>query len=847
MAAAGERARPTTGEPILLGRARGSQVLAGLLAALASRRLHSPATRYAAAVAAVLCGALLVWVGGDRLTDHYQTIFYAAVALSAFLGGFGPGVLASLLAVVLLGILSAMPLSALVPSHWTELAPLLAFLAVSAVISAFSAALRVSLADAERRAAVLEALFESMPDGVLVGGRDGMSMANGPALMQLGYEASADVRQHVSVLLDELQIRYADSGERVALGDDVFSRALRGDNASRDIIVRNRRTGQDRLIHVRAVPVVAGRQVVAAAAVTQDVTEDRQRELALRESEQRYRALVEAASQMVWTVQGDGAFATEAPAWGEFTGQSWADARGWGWLSAVHPEDRARVQSTWDHALATGIPYETTYRLRHRDGGYRYTSVRAAPVRNADGTVREWVGTNTDVTERHQLLQRERAARAEAEQAAARAARLQAVTAALSSATTPAEVARVILAEAAASVGASAGVVYRLSVDGTTLSSIGATGYEHTFQARWGTLDVADETGAGHAVRTREAVWLRSREERAAAFPHLMAIAEFAAFHAWAVLPLVIGERAIGALSLVFGDPQSFDADERRLLSTIADQCAQALDRAESYVTEREARVEAEAANRAKSTFLAVMSHELRTPLNAIIGYTELIADEVVGPLNETQRSQLGRVKASARHLVALIEDVLALSRIEAGKEQLHLERVDAGELARESAALVAPAAAAKGLAYDVDVPRDAVWMETDPTKARQILINLLSNAVKFTEQGSVQLRLRTLSGMVEFEVRDTGMGIAPKYHERIFEAFWQAEQSRTRRASGTGLGLSVTRQLARLLGGEVRVVSEERAGTVFSVRLPAESAARLPGGRHEPRATGHAPSERNI
>lgn len=233
------------------------------------------------------------------------------------------------------------------------------------------------------------------------------------------------------------------------------------------------------------------------------------------------------------------------------------------------------------------------------------------------------------------------------------------------------------------------------------------------------------------------------------------------------------------------------------------------------------ARRSAESANEAKSTFLAVMSHELRTPINAIIGYTELIADEVVGPLNDTQRVQLERVRASATHLLSLIENVLTLSRVEAGKETVYLEPVDANSLVRDSAALIAPMATAKGLRFIVDTPETPCRMMTDPTRTRQVLVNLLSNAVKFTDEGEVAISVQCPGDQVEFRVRDTGVGIPPGLCSRVFEAFWQATQSHARRRPGAGLGLSVAKHLVTLLGGEIGVESTVDVGSTFTVTLP--------------------------
>ncbi|HEV2148915.1 MAG TPA: PAS domain-containing sensor histidine kinase [Longimicrobiaceae bacterium] len=238
--------------------------------------------------------------------------------------------------------------------------------------------------------------------------------------------------------------------------------------------------------------------------------------------------------------------------------------------------------------------------------------------------------------------------------------------------------------------------------------------------------------------------------------------------------------------------------------------------------SEQAARAGAEAASRAKSDFLAVMSHELRTPLNVITGYADLLYDGDVGPLPDAQHRHLGRIRDAARRLGAMIDQVLAFTRMEAGREEVRAEPTELAALLRDAAAPAEAAATEKGLAFAVELPPGAWIREVDAVKARQVVQNLLSNAVKFTERGEVRLTARRGSdGSAEVTVRDTGVGIQPEHLERIWEPFWQAEEPLTRRADGVGLGLGITRRLAMLLGWEVRVESAPGSGSAFTLRLP--------------------------
>ena len=250
----------------------------------------------------------------------------------------------------------------------------------------------------------------------------------------------------------------------------------------------------------------------------------------------------------------------------------------------------------------------------------------------------------------------------------------------------------------------------------------------------------------------------------------------------------------------------------------------QRVERAQATALENAAaaRDEAERANRAKNDFLAVMSHELRTPLNAIIGYGSLLRDGIPDAVTPGQRQQIERIGASAKHLLALIDEVLTLSRLELGRERITPTSIGVATLVEEAIAMMEPEARKKGVALSIAVPEQEITMVTDAGKLRQALVNLLGNAVKFTDHGEVCLRAQAEpdGDEVVFEVEDTGIGISAEHLPRVFDAFWQVDQAPTRRAGGTGLGLHVTRRLVRLLGGDVSARSVVGEGSCFTIRI---------------------------
>ncbi|HYE52903.1 MAG TPA: response regulator [Azospirillaceae bacterium] len=389
--------------------------------------------------------------------------------------------------------------------------------------------------------------------------------------------------------------------------------------------------------------------IIGVGAAVSDVTRLREAERLIRHSEERFRSLTVATSAIVWTTPDTGIFGDDQPSWSAFTGQEPGQYEGWGWLDAVHPDDRAPTCAAWEKAVTARAPYVIEHRIRRRDGEWRHMLARAVPVLRMDGSIREWVGAHMDITERK---------------------------------------------------------------------------------------------------------------------------------------------------------------------------------RAEAQL--EEAKAAAEEANLAKSQFIANMSHELRTPLSAVIGYTEMLAEEMEDLGHPEVVEDLAKIETNARHLLDLINGVLDISKIEAGRMEVHAEDFDVAELVRGTAETVDALVTKKGNRLALDVPDGIGTMHSDMVKVRQCLFNLLSNAAKFTENGTVTLTATREAGAdgadtIVLSVRDTGIGMTPEQAANLFQRFVQADSSTTRRFGGTGLGLAITKAFAEMMGGTIAVDTREGEGTAFTVRLPAD------------------------
>jgi signal transduction histidine kinase len=350
-----------------------------------------------------------------------------------------------------------------------------------------------------------------------------------------------------------------------------------------------------------------------------------------------------------------------------------------------------------------------------------------------------------------------------------------------------------------------------------------------------GTLPIDMRSMVGHAFLEGRMIHVtdiaEERERYTATWASVLAVAErqtsLSPHHTMVAVPLTREGAAIGAIMVRRAEVRPFTEKQIELLKTFAAQAVIAIENVRLFNEIQDKSRQLEVANKHKSEFLANMSHELRTPLNAIIGFSEVLQDKMFGELTDEQAEFMGDIHESGKHLLSLINDILDLAKVEAGRMELSLGTFDLASAIDNAMTLIKERATRHGIKLSKEAVGDLGEITADERKVKQILLNLLSNAVKFTpEGGAVKVTARKVAGGVEIAVSDTGVGIAPEDREAVFEEFRQVGKDYTRKAEGTGLGLALTRRFVELHGGRINLQSEPGKGSTFTVFLPEAVAA---------------------
>ena len=528
-------------------------------------------------------------------------------------------------------------------------------------------------------------------------------------------------------------------------------------------------------------------------------------------------AILDLIPGVVWTAQPDGRVDYGNTFWLDYTGLTLEETLGWAWTSRLHPDDVARVTAVWTRALATGEPVELDYRLRRAsDGVYRWFLARGQPARDETGRIVRWLGTLTDIDD----LRRLQAERADLERARDRRTALVAeVGLALNEAPDLTAMAQRACEILHRHLDAAFVRLWMLPAGSQVLELRGSAGMYTRLNGRYGRIQVG-EFRVGLIAQERRPLLINRvvGDER---IPD-QDWARQEGMVAFAGHPLMCADQLVGVLALFA--KRALEPEVIELLAVVSDAIALGLRRKLTDEQLVEATRRADESNRAKSEFLSRMSHELRTPLNSIVGFTGILLMGLPGPINDEQRNQLGMVSGSATLLLALINDLLNLAEIEAGKTVITWEWFELRALLDEAAGSLAPQIASKRLHVIKDYPPTPLRLHSDRRKCHQIVLNLLNNAVKFTEKGFVTVGCAERGNRVEVSVVDTGPGIPPETLAHLFVPYGRARDPAVRRVEGSGLGLHVSYLLARLLGGEICADSQQGKGSRFTLSLPAET-----------------------
>jgi PAS domain S-box-containing protein len=519
----------------------------------------------------------------------------------------------------------------------------------------------------------------------------------------------------------------------------------------------------------------------------------------LRASEARYRSLVQASSAILWVASAAGCLEGEQSSWTGYTGQAQAQFSGWGWLDAIHPDDRAHTASAWRAALAGSSMYQIEHRLRRADGQYRYMNARAVPIFDGAGALTEWAGIHVDVDQRKRAEERLR------------------LLDAMSQATRNADDPKTIMQVTTRMLG------QHLDVTRCPYADVESDNDHFTIRHDWtapGALSTVgayslDLFGARAASDMREGRTLRICDvDRELAQGDGAAMFNAIACRAIICCPLVKDGKLVAMMAVHQDRPRQWSDDDVALVE-------QSVERSWAHIERLRAGEALREADRRKTEFLAILAHELRNPLAPIRNGLQVMR------MAEHDRATVARVRdmmeRQVTQMVTLVDDLLDIARITRGNLELKPLRVELRELVASAVETSMPLIEANRHQLVLDIAPAALPLEADPTRIAQVIANVLNNAAKYTPAGG---RIDVLAwrdgGYALLSIRDTGIGIPPESALTVFEMFSQVGASLDRAQGGLGIGLSLARRLVELHHGTIELVRDDTVpGSRFDIRLP--------------------------
>ena len=646
---------------------------------------------------------------------------------------------------------------------------------------------------ADRAAAELRAVLESIPAAIYIGAEGRVRRANAAGLALLGYESSEQLESEpVLSLASELQMRDAASGRLLARHEGPLHGA---DTREQDLVVRSRATRRDLVMHSITAPIELAGKPMGVVSVNIDVTARQHIESALRERELEFRTLADNIPQLAWITDASGFIYWYNQRWFEFTGTTLADVEGSGWQRVHHPDHLERVVARFRHSIQTGESWEDVFPLRGKDGRYRWFLSRAVPIRDDRGQIVKWFGTNTDITEQRIL---------------SNATTL--LAASLDVKDTLARVAQLAVPDLAD--WCFVHVLEDASVQ--RLAAVNADPTKAAQMREWTQqLPATGQPGISQVLASGEPLFIPDisnsvLDEQNLDEPYRQ-IARQLGITSCVIAPLVARGRTFGTITLLHAESgRRYTRAEMEAAVELGRRAGIAIDNARLYG-------EAQDAVHAREEILAIVSHDLRSPLNVIdLGATMAVTSGEVGP---KAQKHVDSIQRSAARMERLLSDLLDTAALQVGRLTLQRKREDASSLITEALDGHAEVASKKGVTIIRECEVAGAYVDCDRGRVVQAIGNLLGNAIKFCSPGDV-IRVRGSfdHDHLTLSIADTGPGIAPNELPHIFEPYWSAKRHARK---GTGLGLFICKGIIEAHAGEIGVQTTPGEGTTFTVKLP--------------------------